>query len=282
MGFLTNLGKGFIRSAVNQVGRDGGRVLSNRIYGNKHSVPVSLSRSENSLSDFNSFILKMKEMKLSPYDKISIRRYEESLNMLESFPIESQKQEHFLEFALDFIDFTKKVSKISDDKLLEMRKLGFKSLELKIEEVKDSLNLDDLNLSNIISSNQSFIEEFKSVPEPFLLKVRRKSIWIAWPILTSVAFFTFDSELTANIIVWVGAAIFSGAIWSLFFYQPFVYIMSRIFQGKKIKEYKSLKKEVETKEMELSSLEKRRSFTLKMKDLVSSIYKSSEYTDIKI
>lgn len=40
MGFLKNLGKGFVRSAVNQVGRDGGKVISNEIYGDRHSTPV--------------------------------------------------------------------------------------------------------------------------------------------------------------------------------------------------------------------------------------------------
>ena len=40
MGFLSNLGKGFIRSAVNQVGRDTGKLVSNRIYGDSHSTPI--------------------------------------------------------------------------------------------------------------------------------------------------------------------------------------------------------------------------------------------------
>lgn len=39
MGFINNLGKGFIRSAVNQVGRDAGRVVSNNMYGNAHATP---------------------------------------------------------------------------------------------------------------------------------------------------------------------------------------------------------------------------------------------------
>ena len=38
--FLGQLGKGFIRSAVNQVGRDGGRVISNQVYGDAHSTPI--------------------------------------------------------------------------------------------------------------------------------------------------------------------------------------------------------------------------------------------------
>lgn len=38
--FFVNLGKGFIRSAVNQVGRDGGKVISNNLYGNAHSTPI--------------------------------------------------------------------------------------------------------------------------------------------------------------------------------------------------------------------------------------------------
>lgn len=39
--FMNNLAKGFIRSAVNQVGRDGGRVISNKIYNNQNYTPVA-------------------------------------------------------------------------------------------------------------------------------------------------------------------------------------------------------------------------------------------------
>lgn len=38
--YLGKLAKGFVRSAVNQVGRDGGRVISNQVYGDAHSTPV--------------------------------------------------------------------------------------------------------------------------------------------------------------------------------------------------------------------------------------------------
>lgn len=38
--FFGQLVKGFMRSAVNQVGRDGGRVVSNQIYGDAHSAPI--------------------------------------------------------------------------------------------------------------------------------------------------------------------------------------------------------------------------------------------------
>lgn len=41
MSFLGNLAKGFIQSAINQVGRDGGKVVSNNIYGNSHSTPIN-------------------------------------------------------------------------------------------------------------------------------------------------------------------------------------------------------------------------------------------------
>lgn len=40
MSFLSQLAKGFVRSTVNQVGRDTGRVISNQIYGNAHSTPI--------------------------------------------------------------------------------------------------------------------------------------------------------------------------------------------------------------------------------------------------
>lgn len=38
--FISNLAKGFVRSAVNQVGRDGGRVISNNIYNGQNYVPI--------------------------------------------------------------------------------------------------------------------------------------------------------------------------------------------------------------------------------------------------
>lgn len=37
--FINGLAKGFVRSAVNQVGRDAGRVVSNNIYCDAHSIP---------------------------------------------------------------------------------------------------------------------------------------------------------------------------------------------------------------------------------------------------
>ncbi len=40
MGFVENLFKGFIRSTVNQVGRDSGKVISNKIYKDKHATPI--------------------------------------------------------------------------------------------------------------------------------------------------------------------------------------------------------------------------------------------------
>jgi hypothetical protein len=41
MSFIQNLLKGFIKSTVNQVGRDGGKVISNKIYKDRHSTPIS-------------------------------------------------------------------------------------------------------------------------------------------------------------------------------------------------------------------------------------------------
>ena len=32
MGFISDLARDFVKSAVNQVGRDGGKVISNKIY----------------------------------------------------------------------------------------------------------------------------------------------------------------------------------------------------------------------------------------------------------
>lgn len=40
MSFINKLAKGFVKSAVNQVGRDSGKVVSNQIYGDAHSTPI--------------------------------------------------------------------------------------------------------------------------------------------------------------------------------------------------------------------------------------------------
>ncbi|WP_162555727.1 SH3 domain-containing protein [Reichenbachiella versicolor] len=42
MGFIENLAKGFVRSAVNQIGRDGGRIISNKVYKDTRSTPIQL------------------------------------------------------------------------------------------------------------------------------------------------------------------------------------------------------------------------------------------------
>lgn len=47
MNFLTNLAKGFVRSTVNQVGRDTGKIISNKIYGDAHATPIRGVRNEN-------------------------------------------------------------------------------------------------------------------------------------------------------------------------------------------------------------------------------------------
>ena len=52
MSFLNNLAKGFVRSAVNQVGRDGGKVISNQVYGDAHATPIRGTGSGNGKAEF--------------------------------------------------------------------------------------------------------------------------------------------------------------------------------------------------------------------------------------
>jgi len=52
MSFLNNLAKGFVRSAVNQVGRDGGKVISNNLYGDAHATPIRGTGSKSGKSEF--------------------------------------------------------------------------------------------------------------------------------------------------------------------------------------------------------------------------------------
>jgi len=65
MSFLGSLAKGFIRSAVNQVGRDGGKVVSNNLYGNSHSTPInSIGKFSQENFHENSNLIKEKEYPL--------------------------------------------------------------------------------------------------------------------------------------------------------------------------------------------------------------------------
>lgn len=49
--FMSSLAKGFIRSAVNQVGRDGGKIISNKVYGDAHSTPYRNTSSPSTYKD---------------------------------------------------------------------------------------------------------------------------------------------------------------------------------------------------------------------------------------
>lgn len=63
MNFLSQLAKGFVRSTVNQVGRDTGRVISNQIYGNAHSTPIRGIKSENGVFyDETGIVIEDKEL----------------------------------------------------------------------------------------------------------------------------------------------------------------------------------------------------------------------------
>ena len=42
--FIQTLAKGFVRSAINQVGRDSGRLVSNKLYKGAHATPVNLQQ----------------------------------------------------------------------------------------------------------------------------------------------------------------------------------------------------------------------------------------------
>ena len=53
MSFISNLTKGFIKSAVNQVGRDGGKVISNNLYNNQNTTQVNITSTESSDSSNN-------------------------------------------------------------------------------------------------------------------------------------------------------------------------------------------------------------------------------------
>ena len=66
--FLEQLGRSFVRSAVNQVGRDSGKVVSNYLYGDKHATPRRIVTSKSSDFVDSASILK-EEIYKSSQDK---------------------------------------------------------------------------------------------------------------------------------------------------------------------------------------------------------------------
>ena len=53
MSFIKNLFLGLIRSTVNQVGRDAGKIISNKTFGDKHSAPIRVVRNGSNASKSN-------------------------------------------------------------------------------------------------------------------------------------------------------------------------------------------------------------------------------------
>lgn len=49
--FIKGLAKGFVRSTVNQVGRDAGKVISNSVYGDRHAAPYRKVSSNSRIVD---------------------------------------------------------------------------------------------------------------------------------------------------------------------------------------------------------------------------------------
>lgn len=79
MSFLTDLAKGFVRSAVNQVGRDGGKVISNKLYGNNHSTPIRNVSTQNGIF--------YDETTSTPISKEELRERIKSENFKKSYSI---------------------------------------------------------------------------------------------------------------------------------------------------------------------------------------------------
>lgn len=77
--FLNNLAKGFVRSAVNQVGRDGGRVISNKIYGDRHSIPIRNTQNsgKGKIKEMNAISENSSEIKIENYPYSRELLYEE-------------------------------------------------------------------------------------------------------------------------------------------------------------------------------------------------------------
>lgn len=50
---MSKLLKGFVRSAVNQVGRDSGKVISNQVFGDAHATPIRIVKDQNQVMSNN-------------------------------------------------------------------------------------------------------------------------------------------------------------------------------------------------------------------------------------
>ena len=71
---MSNLGKEFVRSAVRQVGKDGGKIISNQLYGDAHSTPIRNVANEQIVTNAmqNNKILSLKERKIAEEENFSL------------------------------------------------------------------------------------------------------------------------------------------------------------------------------------------------------------------
>lgn len=86
--FISDLGKGFVRSAVNQVGRDGGRVISNAVYGDAHAIPIrGIYQSKNNqyFDDTTNEVVSPEELRRRAEEegfKVSVCKYKTSAKVV--------------------------------------------------------------------------------------------------------------------------------------------------------------------------------------------------------
>lgn len=201
-----NLAKTFIRSAVRQVGRDAGKVVSNKAFGDSHSTPIRMVRNADT----------------SPMTSESGRRkYRHSLDRIVNKDLPSTKasaKKALVTLENAFQEFISENNKITNAKQLEHLIAWIEKTEDYIGDVTRIVDVEEVKsianevLSGILDQKKQLFTALESMKEPQKpdLTIKRLIAWLVLlsPYLTIFLFNTEPETEPSNWIVLWGIAIF--------------------------------------------------------------------------
>lgn len=201
-----NLAKTFIRSVVRQVGRDSGKVISNKVFGDAHSTPIRMVRNVDT----------------SPLTSDKGRRkYRHSLDRVVNSDLPATKatgKKALVTLENAFQEFISENKKVTNENELEYLFAWIEKAEDFIEDVTRIVDAEEVKiiakevLSGIVEQKKQLFSALDSMEAPQKPDLTVKRL-ISWLILLSpyITVFLIDintEEETSNwIIIW-GIALF--------------------------------------------------------------------------
>ena len=202
-----NLAKTFIRSAVRQVGRDAGKVVSNKAFGDSHSTPIRMVRNADT----------------SPMTSESGRRkYRHSLDRIVNKDLPSTKasaKKALVTLENAFQEFISKNNSITNATQLEHLTAWIEKTEDFIGDVTRIVDVEEVKsianevLTGVLDQKKQLFSALKAMKDPQKPDVTMKRR-IAWLVLLSpylavwLLVPSFEAG-TSNLMVFWGIALFA-------------------------------------------------------------------------